>query len=141
MSTSETTQTAPAHQTAHQATPAPAAPRVRRARPAVMSVTPLAAEKVKALIDGRGKPTAGIRIGVRSKGCSGMSYTLEFADRQEPMDEVVESGGVKLLIDPKASLFLIGTEMDYEEEKLKSGFVFRNPNEKGRCGCGESFHV
>jgi iron-sulfur cluster assembly protein len=116
-------------------------PRVRRPRPQVMSVTPLAAERVKALIDGRGKPTAGIRIGVRSKGCSGMSYTLEFADKQEPMDEVVETAGIKLLIDPKASLFLIGTEMDYEEEKLKSGFVFKNPNEKGRCGCGESFHV
>ena len=100
-----------------------------------------AAPAVKALIDGRGKPTAGIRIGVRSKGCSGLSYTLEFADKQEPMDEVIETGGIKLLIDPKASLFLIGTEMDYEEEKLKSGFVFRNPNEKGRCGCGESFHV
>ena len=106
-----------------------------------MSVTPLAAERVKTLIEGRGKPTVGIRIGVRSKGCSGMSYTLEFADKQEPMDEIVETGGVKILIDPKASLFLIGTEMDYEEEKLKSGFVFKNPNEKGRCGCGESFHV
>ena len=124
------------------AAPKPAtAPRVRRPRPAVMSVTPLAAEKVKGLIDGRGKPTVGIRIGVRSKGCSGMSYTLEFADKQEPMDEVVDSDGVKILIDPKASLFLIGTEMDYVEEKLKSGFVFTNPNEKGRCGCGESFHV
>jgi len=122
------------------AAPAPA-PRVRRPRPQVMSVTPAAAERVKALIEGRGKPTAGIRIGVRSKGCSGMSYTLEFADSQQPMDEVVDTQGVKLLIDPKASLFLIGTEMDYEEEKLKSGFVFRNPNEKGRCGCGESFHV
>jgi iron-sulfur cluster assembly protein len=121
------------------ATPAP--PRVRRPRPQVMSVTPLAAERVKALIEGRGKPTAGIRIGVRSKGCSGLSYTLEFADKQEPLDEVIETGGVKLLIDAKASLFLIGTEMDYEEEKLKSGFVFKNPNEKGRCGCGESFHV
>ena len=121
---------------------APAAvPRVRRPRPQVMSVTPAAAERVKALIESRGKPTAGIRIGVRSKGCSGMSYTLEFAEKQEPMDEIVESGGIKLLIDAKASLFLIGTEMDYEEEKLKSGFVFRNPNEKGRCGCGESFHV
>ena len=118
-----------------------APPRPRRPRPQVMTVTPNAAERAKALIDGRGKPTVGIRIGVRSKGCSGMSYTLEFADKQEPMDEVVESGGIKLLIDPKASLFLIGTEMDYEEEKLKSGFVFKNPNEKGRCGCGESFHV
>jgi iron-sulfur cluster assembly protein len=120
---------------------ATAAPRPRRPRPQVMSVTPVAAERVKALIEGRGKPTAGIRIGVRSKGCSGLSYTLEFADKQEPMDEVIDTGGFKLLIDPKASLFLIGTEMDYEEEKLKSGFVFKNPNEKGRCGCGESFHV
>jgi len=106
-----------------------------------MTVTPAAAERAKALIEGRGKPTVGIRIGVRSKGCSGMSYTLEFADKQEPMDEVVETQGIKLLIDPKASLVLIGTEMDYEEEKLKQGFVFKNPNEKGRCGCGESFHV
>lgn len=120
---------------------APAATRPRRPRPQLMTVTPLAAERIKTMIDGRGKPTAGIRIGVRTKGCSGLSYTLEFADKQEPMDEVIEAGGIKLLVDPKASLFLIGTEMDYEEEKLKSGFVFRNPNEKGRCGCGESFHV
>ena len=121
--------------------PKPAAARPRRPRPQLMTVTLEAAERVKALIDGRGKPTAGIRIGVRTKGCSGLSYTLEFADKQEPMDEVVETEGIKLLIDPKASLFLIGTEMDYAEEKLKSGFVFKNPNEKGRCGCGESFHV
>ena len=140
MSTTTDTST-PAATPATAATPAAAAPRPRRPRPQVMSVTPAAAERVKALIEGRGKPTAGIRIGVRSKGCSGMSYTLEFADSQQPMDEVVDTQGVKLLIDPKASLFLIGTEMDYEEEKLKSGFVFRNPNEKGRCGCGESFHV
>ena len=140
MSTTETSQPA----ATAVATPAPApatAPRVRRPRPQLMTVTPAAAERVKALIDGRNKPTAGIRIGVRTKGCSGMCYTLEFADGQQPMDEVVEASGIKLLIDPKASLFLIGTEMDYEEEKLKSGFVFRNPNEKGRCGCGESFHV
>ena len=122
--------------------PKPAAPpRPRRPRPQLMTVTPAAVERAKTLIEGRGKPTAGIRIGVRTKGCSGLSYTLEFADKQEPMDEVVETAGIKLLIDPKASLFLIGTEMDYEEEKLKSGFVFKNPNEKGRCGCGESFHV
>lgn len=136
-----TTETSPPAVAVATPAPAPAAPRVRRPRPQVMSVTSAAAERVKALIDGRGKPTAGIRIGVRTKGCSGMSYTLEFADAQQPMDEVVETGGVKLLIDPKASLFLIGTEMDYVEEKLKSGFVFTNPNEKGRCGCGESFHV
>ena len=122
--------------------PKPAAPpRPRRPRPQLMTVSSAAAERAKALIDGRGKPTAGLRIGVRTKGCSGLSYTLEFADKQEPMDEVIQAGDIKLLVDPKASLFLIGTEMDYEEEKLKSGFVFRNPNEKGRCGCGESFHV
>ncbi len=132
--------TSPTVDTAATEAPKPA-PRPRRPRPQVMTVTPAAAERAKALIAGRGKPTAGIRIGVRSKGCSGMSYTLEFADKQEPMDEVVDTDGVRLLIDPKASLFLIGTVMDYEEEKLKSGFVFRNPNEKGRCGCGESFHV
>ena len=131
--TSETSQPA--------ATPAAAAPRPRRPRPQVMSVTPAAAERVKALIEGRGKPTVGIRIGVRSKGCSGMSYTLEFAESQQPMDEIVEQHGVTVLIDPKATLFILGTEMDYVEEKLQSGFVFRNPNEKGRCGCGESFHV
>ncbi|MCF8531457.1 MAG: iron-sulfur cluster assembly accessory protein [Reyranella sp.] len=135
---STTTETSPP---VPAATPAAATPRVRRPRPQLMSVTPAAVERVKALIGGRGKPTAGVRIGVRTKGCSGMSYTLEFADAQQPMDEIVETGGVKLLIDPKASLFLIGTEMDYVEEKLKSGFVFTNPNEKGRCGCGESFHV
>jgi iron-sulfur cluster assembly protein len=131
--TTDTTTTKPAA--------AAPAPRARRPRPQVMMVTPTAVERIKALIEGRGKPTAGIRIGVRSKGCSGLSYTLEFADSQQPMDEVVETSGVRLLIDPKASLFLIGTEMDYAEEKLKSGFVFKNPNEKGRCGCGESFHV
>jgi len=133
MSTTTDTTTKPA-------APAPA-PRARRPRPQVMTVTPAAVERIKSLIENRGKPTAGIRIGVRSKGCSGLSYTLEYADSHQPMDEVVETEGVKILIDPKASLFLIGTEMDYAEEQLKSGFVFKNPNEKGRCGCGESFHV
>jgi len=120
----------------------PAAPaRPRRPRPQLMTVTPAAAERVKALIEGRGKATAGVRIGVRTKGCSGLSYTLEYADEKGPLDEVVEEHGVTLLIDPKATMFILGTEMDYVEEKLQSGFVFKNPNEKGRCGCGESFHV
>ena len=83
--------------TTETAKPAAAAPRPRRPRPKLMTVTPLAAERVKALIDGRGKPTAGVRIGVRPKGCSGLSYTLEFADKQEPMDEVIEAEGIKLL--------------------------------------------
>ncbi|MEW5727941.1 MAG: iron-sulfur cluster assembly accessory protein [Pseudomonadota bacterium] len=110
-------------------------------RKAPLTITDSAAERVKALLASRGKPSAGIRIGVRAKGCSGMSYTLEFADERTPFDEVVEEKGVTVLIDPKATMFILGTEMDYVEEKMQSGFVFRNPNEKGRCGCGESFHV
>lgn len=110
-------------------------------RPALMTVSDAAAKQVQALLDGRGKPSTGIRIGVRTKGCSGMSYTLEFADEQGPFDEVLEDKGVTILIEPKATMFIIGTEMDYVEDKLESGFVFSNPNEKGRCGCGESFHV
>jgi iron-sulfur cluster assembly protein len=106
-----------------------------------IQMTEAAVERVKTLLDKRGKPSAGIRISVRTKGCSGLSYTLEYADDRGKFDEVVESGGVTVLIDPKAVMFVIGTEMDYVEEKLQSGFVFRNPNEKGRCGCGESFHV
>ena len=104
-------------------------------------LTDAAAERVKELLEKRGKPSAGIRIGVRSKGCSGLSYTLEYADERNAFDEVVEDKGVVVLIDPKATMFILGTEMDYVEEKMQSGFVFRNPNEKGRCGCGESFHV
>jgi iron-sulfur cluster assembly protein len=106
-----------------------------------MTITEAAAERVKAMLSKRGKPSVGIRIGVRSKGCSGMSYTLEYADERTQFDEIVEDKGVTVLIDPKATMFILGTEMDYVEEKMQSGFVFRNPNEKGRCGCGESFHV
>jgi len=121
-------------------TAAPARP-ARRPKPAAMTVTPAAAARVQELLAKRGKPSVGIRIGVRSKGCSGLSYTIEYADERGPADESVEQEGVTILIDPKASLFIFGTEMDFVEEKLQSGFVFRNPNEKGRCGCGESFHV
>jgi iron-sulfur cluster assembly protein len=106
-----------------------------------MTVTDSAAEHIQALLDKRGKPSVGIRVGVRSRGCSGLSYTLEYADEKGKFDEIVEDKGVTILVDPKATMFIIGTEMDYVEEKLQSGFVFRNPNEKGRCGCGESFHV
>jgi iron-sulfur cluster assembly protein len=106
-----------------------------------IDVTPAALERVKALLAERGKPSAGVRIGIRSRGCSGMSYTLEYADEKSPFDEVVETQGITILIDPKATMFILGTEMDFVEDKLESGFVFRNPNEKGRCGCGESFHV
>lgn len=106
-----------------------------------VSITPAASDRIKGLLAARGKPSAGVRVGVRTKGCSGLSYTIEYADEIGKFDEVVDTGEYKLLIDPKAVMFIIGTEMDFVEEKLKSGFVFRNPNEKGRCGCGESFHV
>lgn len=106
-----------------------------------LTITDAAAMRIKALLDSRGKPSEGIKVGVRSRGCSGLSYTIEYADEVSKWDEVVEDKGVKVLIDPKAVMFLLGTEMDFVEEKLKSGFTFTNPNEKGRCGCGESFHV
>lgn len=112
-----------------------------RERPPFMTITPIAVEHIKNLLASREKPSAGVRVGVRSRGCSGLSYTLEYADERLPTDEVIESHGVTVLVDPKAGIFLLGTEMDFVEEKLQSGFVFRNPNEKGRCGCGESFHV
>jgi iron-sulfur cluster assembly protein len=103
-------------------------------------LTDAAAERVKELLACR-NGAAGLRIGVKSKGCSGLSYSIEYADAKGPLDEVVEDKGVTIFIDPKATLFILGSEVDYVEDKLQSGFVFRNPNEKGRCGCGESFHV
>jgi iron-sulfur cluster assembly protein len=114
---------------------------------AAITISDNAATRIAGMIAKRGKPTAGIRIGVRTKGCSGLSYTIEYADELNQFDEVIDAvdkqTGVpfKVMIDPKAILYIVGTEMDYVEEKLKSGFVFTNPNEKGRCGCGESFHV
>ncbi len=111
-----------------------------RERPPIMTLSDAAAERVKALMASRGDAAA-LRIGVRKGGCSGMSYTMEFSDKSGPMDEVVEAKGVKVVIDAQAMMFLLGTEMDYVESTLQSGFVFKNPNEKGRCGCGESFHV
>ena len=109
--------------------------------PPLFTISDAAAEQIKAVIALRDQPAEGIKIGVKSRGCSGLSYTLEYADEITKFDEVVEDKGVKVIIDPKATMFVIGTEMDYVEEKLKSGFEFKNPNEKGRCGCGESFHV
>ena len=110
-------------------------------RTQALTMTDSAADRIRALLAKRGKPSLGIRVGVRSRGCSGLTYTLEYADEKGKFDEVVEDKGVTILVDPKAVMFILGTEMDYLEEKLESGFTFRNPNEKGRCGCGESFHV
>ena len=107
----------------------------------ILTVTDAAAKRVKTMIEGRGKPAEGVRVGVRTAGCSGLSYTLEFADEISDYDAVVRHGGVTIFIDPKAQPYLKGTEMDFIEKDLESGFVFNNPNEKSRCGCGESFHV
>ncbi len=107
----------------------------------ILTVTDAAATQIKNLLASRGKESKGIRIGVSTRGCSGLSYTVEFVDEISEFDEVVNTKGVTIYVDPKAVMFVIGTEMDYKVEKLASGFAFVNPNEKGRCGCGESFHV
>jgi iron-sulfur cluster assembly protein len=112
-----------------------------RERPPIVSISKAALERLKSLLSSRGKPSLGVRIGVKTKGCSGNAYTLEFSDVHQSTDEVIQEEGITIFIDPKAILYIIGTQMDYVEEKLQSGFVFKNPNEKGRCGCGESFHV
>ena len=106
-----------------------------------LSLTDAAASHIQSLMEKREKPAVGVRIGIRTRGCSGLSYTVEYAEEINKFDEVVEDKGVRVLIDPKAVMFLIGTQMDYIDEKFKSGFVFTNPNEKSRCGCGESFNV
>jgi iron-sulfur cluster assembly protein len=109
--------------------------------PPPLTMTTAAVAKVQALLAARGKPSIGVRVGVRTRGCSGLAYTLEYADAPVPFEEVVEAEGVTVRIDPKALMFVLGTEMDHVESDTESGFIFRNPNEKGRCGCGESFHV
>jgi len=107
----------------------------------LMTLTDAAADRVKQLMAKATKPVAGLRVGVKAQGCSGMSYFVEYAEEKKKFEEVIEDKGVTLFIDPAATMFLIGSEMDYKEDKLQSGFTFTNPNEKGRCGCGESFHV
>ena len=107
----------------------------------VMTLTDAAAERVKAIAGRSERPITGIRIGVKNGGCAGMEYTMEYAEARNPLDEVVEDKGVTILIDPKAVLFLLGTEMDYKVETLKAGFVFNNPNQTSACGCGESVAI
>jgi iron-sulfur cluster assembly protein len=110
----------------------------QRAKMQVMRLTDAAAARIRELMAHADKPVAGLRVGVRNGGCAGMAYTMDYAREPEPLDEVVEDKGVKILIDPKAILFLLGTEMDFRRDKLTSGFVFNNPNQTGACGCGES---
>jgi len=106
-----------------------------------MRLSDAAAGRIRDIIGKSERPIAGIRIGVKNAGCAGMSYTMEYAEAFDPRDEVVEDKGVRLLIDPKAVLFLIGTEMDYRVDKLSAGFVFNNPNQTSACGCGESVAI
>ena len=115
------------------------APRARRPRPAVVTLTDAAAGRVRELMEGQGK--AGLRIGIKNGGCAGQEYTFAFADEIGPFDEVVVDKGATVVVDPKAILFLIGTEIDFETTKLASKFVFRNPNQTDACGCGESVTI
>ncbi len=109
-----------------------------RPRPQVMRLSEAAAARIREILASTERPIAGVRVGVKNGGCAGMAYTMEYADRVEPSDEVVEDKGVRLLVDPKAVLFLLGTEMDYKVDKLATQFVFNNPNQTSACGCGES---
>ncbi|HUR42476.1 MAG TPA: Fe-S cluster assembly scaffold SufA [Aestuariivirga sp.] len=112
-----------------------------RPRPQAMTLTDAAAERVRDIMAKSETPVAGLRIGVKNGGCAGMEYTMEWATSAQPFDEVVEDKGVKVLIDPKAIMFLLGTEMDFQSSTLKSGFVFNNPNQTSACGCGESVQL
>jgi len=119
--------------------------RIRRPRPKVVTLSDAAAERVRDILargqEGSQTPYAGLRVGVKNGGCAGQEYVLEYAQSAGPLDEVVEDKGVTILIEPKAVLFLIGTEIDYETSRLAAKFVFRNPNETDACGCGESVTI
>lgn len=107
----------------------------------VMSLTDAAADRIRTIVSDAERPLLGLRVGVKNGGCAGMSYTMEFAEQANPHDEVVEEKGARVLIDPKAILFLLGTRMDFKRDKLSSGFVFENPNQTSACGCGESVAI
>ena len=107
----------------------------------VLKLSDIAAEKIKEILSSADKKTIGVRVGVKSGGCAGMSYIMEYAKDIKENEEVIEDKGVKVLIDPKAIIYLLGTEMDYKKDKFSSQFIFKNPNETERCGCGESFKV
>jgi iron-sulfur cluster assembly protein len=113
----------------------------RLLRRKVMTLTDAAAARVRELTDAANKPIAGVRVGVRNGGCAGMSYTMELAETASPADEIVEDKGVRILIDPKAVLFLLGAQMDFKVDRLSATFAFSNPNETSACGCGESVAI
>jgi iron-sulfur cluster assembly protein len=124
-----------------QASPNPASKPKARPRPQVMRLTDAAAQRVLELTRRAGSEIVGLRVGVKNGGCAGQSYTVEYAHDIRPTDEVVEDKGVKILVDPKAELFLLGTEMDYKVDKMQAQFVFNNPNQVSACGCGESVQL
>jgi iron-sulfur cluster assembly protein len=117
------------------------APKPARPRPQVMRLTDAAANRVRELASRAGSEIVGLRVGIKNGGCAGMEYTVEYAHDIRPTDEVVEDKGVKVLVDPKAVLFLLGTEMDFKVDKMAAQFVFNNPNQTGACGCGESVQL
>lgn len=117
------------------------ASRPRRPRPKVVTLTDAAAARVREIMDGAEKPYVGLRVGVKNGGCAGQEYTFAYAETIDPLDELVEDKGVTILVEPKAVLFLIGSEIDFETTKLASKFVFRNPNQTDACGCGESVTI
>jgi iron-sulfur cluster assembly protein len=113
----------------------------RRPRPKVVTLTDAAAARMSEIMAGAEEKFVGVRIGVKNGGCAGMEYTMDYATEAKPLEEVVEENGIKVLIDPKAILFLIGSEIDFVTEKLSQRFVFRNPNQTDACGCGESVTI
>ena len=112
--------------------------KARRERPKAIRLSDAAAARISEIMAQSDGQYAGVRVGVTNGGCAGMEYTMEYADAVKPTDEVVEDKGVKILVDPKAVLFLLGTEMDFKVDKMAATFVFNNPNQTGACGCGES---
>ena len=117
------------------ATPTP------RPKPQVVRLSDAAAERIKEIMSQSDHPVAGLRVGLEKGGCAGMSYTMEYAEAAGPHDEIIEDKGVRVFIDPKAVLYLLGTEMDYQVEKFEAGFVFNNPNQTASCGCGHSVEL
>jgi iron-sulfur cluster assembly protein len=113
----------------------------KRPRPQVLSMTPAAADRVRSIMASKGPEVAGLKIGVKKGGCAGMEYVMSWAEAVSKFDEVVEQDGARVIIDPQAVLYLLGTEMDYKIDKLSAQFVFNNPNQKSACGCGESVNL
>jgi iron-sulfur cluster assembly protein len=112
--------------------------RAKRERPKVIRLTEVAAERIHDIMEKSDGRYIGVRVGVKNGGCAGMSYTMDYAETQGPLDEVIEDKGVRILVDPKAVMFLVGTEMDFKRDKLATRFIFTNPNQTEACGCGES---